>query len=978
VTLKTGTKLGPYEILSPLGSGGMGEVYRASDSRLDREVAIKVLPQNLAADSSALMRFEREAKAIGALSHPNILNIHDVGNQDGVSFAVMELLDGSTLREHLSNESFSWQKALDLAIDIAAGLAAAHSKGIVHRDLKPENIFVTADGRVKILDFGLARVEEPVTEREVSQLPTNHLETSPGMIVGTVPYMSPEQVRGMAVDIRSDIFSFGSVFYELLTGRRAFSGVSTADTVSAILKEQPSPIKQTQIPSQLLQIVRKCLAKNAEDRFSSGEKLLLELKSLREEVSHPQLHVGKEISRSLRRPVFAIPMLLAFVLIGWLATRFVQHRQKVEWARNTIPEISTLADAEDFIKAFQLANQAKEYIPGDASLEKLWPRISRLIAIETDPDGASIYKKPYTTPDSEWEYVGVTPLAEARIPLGAFRWKVEKDGYQTVEFLERFAYVNPKEIYHLKVPLDRTQTVPPGMVHVTGGEVSLQIPGLDDLPSVHIDDYWIDRFEVTNKEFSEFVKRGGYVKLQYWKNKFLQDQRELSWQEAMAEFHDATDRPGPSTWEGGTYLKGQENFPVTGVSWYEAAAYAEFAGKSLPTAYHWNHAAGAYDSSYVIPLSNFGTKGLVPVGSKPALHQSGTYDMAGNAKEWCWNESGGNRFILGGAWNEPAYMFNDPDAQPPMARFPNYGFRCAKFFKPVVSAAMAAIPWAIRDFRKETPVSDEIFQAYKRLYSYDKNDLRPAIEATTRTEDWNRQKITFDAGYGNQRMMAFLFLPKNGHPPYQTIVYFPGSGVIYLRSPNQLDQDLNMSRIDFIIQSGRAVLFPIYEGTFGYGTPLASDYPKTTSDYRDHVIHWYKEMARSIDYLETRKDIDSTRLAFCGASWGGALGMLLPALEPRFKANVLLVGGFYLQKTLPEVDQINFVSRVKIPTLMLNGRHDFFLPIETSQLPAFKYLGTADKDKRQVIYETGHNIPRNEMIREVLNWLDHYLGPVKP
>jgi len=289
---------------------------------------------------------------------------------------------------------------------------------------------------------------------------------------------------------------------------------------------------------------------------------------------------------------------------------------------------------------------------------------------------------------------------------------------------------------------------------------------------------------------------------------------------------------------------------------------------------------------------------------------------------------------------------------------------------------MSSIPWAIRDFRKEKPVSDEIFEIYKSLYSYDKPELNPIIESTVQTGDWTKQKISFDSGYSTQRMLAFLFLPKNTPPPYQTVIYFPGSGVIYLRSPDQLDQDSNMTRIDYVIQSGRAVLYPIYEGTFGRGNPLQSDYPTPTSDYRDHVVHWRKELGRSIDYLETRKDIDSARLGFYGASWGGALGMILPALEPRLKANVLLVGGFYLQNTLPEVDQINFVSRVTIPTLMLNGRHDFFLPIETAQLPAFRLLGAPEKDKRQVIYETGHNIPRAEMIREVLNWFDRYLGTV--
>jgi serine/threonine protein kinase/formylglycine-generating enzyme required for sulfatase activity/cephalosporin-C deacetylase-like acetyl esterase len=973
--LKPGTHLGPYEIVGPIGSGGMGEVYRASDARLERDVAIKVLPQNLSEDSTALKRFEREAKAVAALSHPNILNIHDVGNAGGISYAVMELLDGSNLRVRLAEGPPGWTRTLDIAIDIAAGLAAAHSKGIVHRDLKPENIFITADGRVKLLDFGLARQERPQEQPELTQLPTNTLETGPGTILGTVPYMSPEQVRGISVDARSDIFSFGCVLYEMLRGKRAFSGKTAADTVSAILTQQPDPIDTNSIPPQLAQVLKKCLAKNPEDRFASASELLGSLKSLREEASHPQVHLATEVSRRLRKPAIIIPLLFLIALIAFLSARFIQKRQKIEWARKSLPEIASLADSEDFVKAFRLATESNKYIPNDPLLQKLWPRFSRVINIETAPAGASIYRKPYSTPN-EWENVGVSPVSQIRIPLGLMRWKFEKAGYQTVEMTERFPYVDSRKVMTLSAKLDETKSIPAEMVRVLGGNVSLQIPGLDDLPAVTLDDYLIDRYEVTNKQFYEFVKSGGYRKQEYWKNRFIKDNRELSWQEAMSEFRDATGRPGPAIWEGGIYPKGQENLPVTGVSWYEAAAYAVFAGKELPSAYHWNHAAGSWDSSYVIPMSNFGSKGLIPVGSKPDLHRYGTYDMAGNAKEWCWNESSGNRFILGGSWNEPTYLFNDPDAQPPMARLPHYGFRCVKYLKPVPKEALAAIPWAIRDFRKEKPVSDEIFQVYKSLYSYDKAELHPTIEATTQTADWTRQRISFDAGYGSQRMLGFLFLPKNGHPPYQTMMYFPGSGVLYLRSPEQIDQDLNISRIDFVIQSGRAVFYPIYEGTFGRGEPMKSDYPTTSSDYRDHVIHWHKELARSIDYLETRNDIDRNKFAFYGVSWGGAMGMIMTALEPRFKANLFVVGGFYLQKTLPEVDQINFVSRVKIPTLMLNGRHDFFLPIETSQLPAFHLLGTPEKDKRQVIYETGHNIPRNEMIREVLNWLDHYLGPV--
>ncbi|MFI5143603.1 MAG: serine/threonine-protein kinase, partial [Thermoanaerobaculales bacterium] len=229
MALQPGTRLGPYEILAPLGAGGMGEVYRGKDHKLDREVAIKVLPANLADNADALGRLEREAKAVAALSHPNILAVHDFGKIAGVTFAVMELLDGETLRERLSAGALSVRKAVDLGVQIAHGLAAAHEKGIVHRDLKPENIFLTRDGRAKILDFGLAKVGaiDAGSGRTLASPPVAATEV--GTVLGTAGYMAPEQVRGLPSDPRSDIFSFGVILYEMLSGRRAFSGDSGAE-----------------------------------------------------------------------------------------------------------------------------------------------------------------------------------------------------------------------------------------------------------------------------------------------------------------------------------------------------------------------------------------------------------------------------------------------------------------------------------------------------------------------------------------------------------------------------------------------------------------------------------------------------------------------------------------------------------------------------------------------------------------------------
>src|SRR5271163_2979293 len=233
MNLTSGTKLGPYEIVSLLGAGGMGEVYRARDSRLKRDVAVKVLPKALSLDADRLRRFEQEALATAALNHPNILAVFDIGTNEGSPYVVSELLEGETLRERLRSGAIPLRKTLDYALQIAHGLAAAHEKGIIHRDLKPENLFLTKDGRVKILDFGLAKLTRPETGDSSGNAPTQQVGTDAGTVMGTVGYMSPEQVRGKPADARSDIFAFGAILYEMLSGKRAFHGDSAADTVSA-------------------------------------------------------------------------------------------------------------------------------------------------------------------------------------------------------------------------------------------------------------------------------------------------------------------------------------------------------------------------------------------------------------------------------------------------------------------------------------------------------------------------------------------------------------------------------------------------------------------------------------------------------------------------------------------------------------------------------------------------------------------------
>jgi cephalosporin-C deacetylase-like acetyl esterase len=351
----------------------------------------------------------------------------------------------------------------------------------------------------------------------------------------------------------------------------------------------------------------------------------------------------------------------------------------------------------------------------------------------------------------------------------------------------------------------------------------------------------------------------------------------------------------------------------------------------------------------------------------------GTYDMAGNVKEWCWNAAGEKRYILGGAWSEPVYMFVDSDAQPPFDRRPTYGFRLVKYLSEFSKALAEPVTKPTpRNYAAEKPTSDDIFRAYKSLYAYDQTALKPVTESVDETDHrWRKEKVSFDAAYGNERVTAYLYLPRNAAPPFQTVIYFPGSNALYARS----SRDLMLTFLTFVIKSGRAVVFPIYKGTYERGDGLSAEV--TPHAWRDRVIQWSKDLGRTIDYVQTRPDMNHEEIAFYGLSLGAQMGAILPALDERIKTSILVGGGFPLEKPLPEVDPINFAPRVRTPVLMVNGRYDYFFPVDSSQDPMFRFLGTPAKDKRHVVFDTGHVPPSDLLIKEVLDWLDRYPGPVK-
>jgi TolB-like protein/Flp pilus assembly protein TadD len=325
MALSAGSRLGPYEILALLGAGGMGEVYRAKDPRLGREVAIKVLPASFSKDADRLRRFELEARAAGLLNHPNIMAVYDIGAHEGAPYVVSELLEGETLRGRISGGAVPVRKATEWALQIAHGLAAAHEKGIVHRDLKPENLFVTKDGRVKILDFGLAKLTLVEDAAPRTDLPTAPAGTEPGVVLGTLGYMSPEQVKGLPADARSDIFAFGTILSEMLSGKRAFHRGTAAETMSAILKEEPPDLSTTNqnVPPGLERIVRHCLEKNPEERFHSAHDVAFALEALSDvSTSTPALRglraMGRPRARALLWAAGVVALAALAAAVFWL------------------------------------------------------------------------------------------------------------------------------------------------------------------------------------------------------------------------------------------------------------------------------------------------------------------------------------------------------------------------------------------------------------------------------------------------------------------------------------------------------------------------------------------------------------------------------------------------------------------------------------------------------------------------------------
>jgi dienelactone hydrolase len=951
--------IGPYRIEERLDAGGMGVVYRALDTRLGRQVAIKV---GFAQFSD---RFHREARTVATLNHANVCTLHDIGSTPDVpGYLVMEFVEGPTLAARLKSRVMPMEEAVHLARQIAAALAAAHAHGIVHRDLKPANIKITPQGVVKVLDFGLAKhfpgtlalhAERTAATTAVAE----GMVTVAGTVLGTAAYMSPEQAAGLEADARSDVFSFGIMLYEMLCGRRPFTGETPTDVVASIVKDEPSPPRRLRagVAEPLERILLKCLRKAPAARYASGAELQRDLDAL---VTKPP---GRFLS--LRAALSGAAVLAALVAgyAGWTSYR---RHANLRWLEETaVPRITQLIQQDRALEALRLYRDAERIDPNSKLLYRLAEGVaSQSVAFQTTPPGARIYASDYAAARgddlSEWQFVGISPVTLAEIPnWGYYRLRAVKDGFAPTD--QVFSPGAP-----VAVTLHANGTVPAGMVWVP------ETPSTAVLPSIALPSFWIDRFEISNRQFHEFVRAGGYQTRKYWKEPFVKAGRSLSWDEAMADFHDLTGRAGPANWSLSAYPEGTADLPVAGVSWYEAMAYAEFAGRSIPTVYEWRRAAPAEYNADVILMSNFSGKGLAAIGAYHGMSTFGAYDMAGNVKEWTANASGTLRYALGGAWDESPYQYHLDDARDPFWRTVSAGFRTVKRPTPPPAAAFASFErtGVDRPARTAKPADDQAYRLLADLYRYQPSKLDARVERTDQSPQlWTHETVSYKAAYANDRVIAHLFLPKNAAPPYQTIIVLGGAGIEKIKRIEDFQFPY-----EFLMRSGRAVMLPAFWGTLERGPSLKT---LPANEEIDRAIKWSRDLGRSIDYLQTRQDIDARRLGFYSISWGATQTPRLLAVETRLRAAALLSGG--LSPGEPsEVDAWNFAPRYRVPTLMVNGREDFTYPHETNQKLLFDALGTAPADKKLVVYEGGHRNPvtRPDLLGEILTWFDRYLGPV--
>ena len=651
------------------------------------------------------------------------------------------------------------------------------------------------------------------------------------------------------------------------------------------------------------------------------------------------------------------------------------------WVNNfMLPQVKNFLEKDDNVAAWLTASRINSFAPFFSTMSEDNENISALVNLQIQQDGVNVSWKAYGE-ENEWRFLGKSPLPSIRLPRGILQFKLDKEGYETTFFsssnpslkLNNFPIDMGWNVDPINLQVEGS--IPKGMIYIPGGNFVPALTG-SGVDQVYLHPFYIDKFEVTNKEFKEFVDAGGYKNPQYWvEMDFIRDGVSLTLEEAQELMTDTTGMMGPAGWEVGTYIQGTEDKPVTGVSWYEALAYARYKGNILPPMFHWAKAAFPPDeiispiSPKLLKNSNFSKEDISVVGQGEGAY--GTFDMAGNAKEWVWNIFGGRGLTLGGAFDEPTYLASQTAPEARMNRSLKNGFRTARLINPrdLNPFGDPIETQAPKDLSFYKPMSDEVFNVYSR--SFQVSSTNPKFEKVYIDDShpvWIKERIKLEVGYNNESMDVLIFRPKNSFGLSAPIIVHPGAN--YYTTPPEID-DINPGEfsLDFLIQSGKTLIWPAWKGSLNRMPENVASNEDTLRRFRNQFVAWVNDTDKTLDYLETRNDIDTENIFYLGMSYGALFNTHTLLFENRYKGAILYVGGSF--PTYPPLaDGINHLPRIKTPFLMLNGEQDYLVPKSAANF-FYQFTGTPTEDKKIIFYDSGHwPLPRNQMIKETLSFID--------
>jgi len=668
--------------------------------------------------------------------------------------------------------------------------------------------------------------------------------------------------------------------------------------------------------------------------------------------------------------------ILATLVLGALFVYYFQKGRTDESLLNEkLPEIVSAYDSDALDIVYTETKKLLDEGNTNPIILNYYEKVTTPVSIFTDQDGVEVYfSQPRDTTEHTYA-LGIAPLNNVRVPNGVLKMTFKKGSATYSEFVHPYYLSNEYNNFLLPV----NDSIPKNHILLVGGKKPLSYPGIDHLPGIDIKPYSISKYEVTNKEYKEFVDAGGYEMPEYWDFPYEIDGKQLTFETTVKTFVDAFGQPGPAVWQYGSYPEGQANFPVTGISWFEARAYAKYKGLSLPNLYQWANAAMLSWASSFVPKSNFSKNQLVDVGSMESQNPRELFDIAGNAREWIINaidNSQSKRGILGGGYKDDPYFFNDYYGQQVMDRSASNGMRLVKNLEctsVVDTSPEEVVAIATRDFLNEETISDEVFEIFKAQYDYPDHPLNAKVTNTTISSgSLKADRFEISLPYDGEGILpGYVFYDSSYNKPYKPIIFFPGSNAIHLTNVDYMLKS-TLTNFRYLLNEGYAIFQPIYISTYERVDDIKSDYPDDSDKYKEHVIKWGKEYKRTIDYIVSRDDMDSANLSYFGVSWGGFMSNTLLAIDDRVQIAVLYVAGLCFQKSKKEVEAYLYTPRITMPVLMLNGEFDQFFPLETSQIPMYKLLGTPEEDKKHYVSKTGHFVPKEVLISEHLGWLKKY------